>query len=91
MVKANTLENDQPDTAAVENVSATVKVGNETCDKCGHIVKAVYVANKGATSLFFCAHHIRVFAEPLKAQGFNITPEDISYEAGTSDLSEYTL
>lgn len=78
MTKANTLENEMP-----EVFERTVNfIDNQTCDKCGSTVRASYEAGKGETVLYFCGHHIRRFADTLKEQGFDIKPEDISYEAG---------
>lgn len=78
MAQANTLENDMP-----EVYTRTVKyLNNETCDKCGSTVRASYEAKKEDIVLHFCGHHIRDYAETLKAQGFSVFPEDISYEAG---------
>lgn len=59
------------------------EIAGEVCDACGgQSVVARYQATQDDTSLFFCAHHIRRFAEKLKATGFSISPEDISYTAG---------
>jgi hypothetical protein len=49
--------------------------GGITCDSCGHAVAARYTVSKNDQSLFFCGHHVRSFAEKLKAQGFTISPE----------------
>ena len=55
----------------------------QVCDACGNnAVSASYEASKGTKSLFFCAHHIRDYAEKLNLQGFTFSPEDISFEAG---------
>lgn len=72
-----------PETITTPEVFArTPKViAGETCEKCGASTPARYVAEKGDLNLFFCAHHIRQYHTPLKAQGFNVTPEDISYNA----------
>jgi hypothetical protein len=58
------------------------QIRGETCAKCGPAVPARYSAIKGESDLYFCAHHIREYHDGLKAQGFNVFPEDISYTAG---------
>lgn len=59
------------------------EIAGEVCDACGgQAVAARYQAKQGEQSLFFCAHHIRRFADKLKTTGFEITPEDTSYTAG---------
>ncbi len=52
----------------------------ETCDRCGVAVPARYQAKKENSSLAFCAHHIRKFADNLRAKGFVITPDQIGYD-----------
>lgn len=73
---------------ATENESAEEVLDKEIsyietkyCDGCGASVNASYEAKKEGRTLFFCGHHIRKHAENLKADGFEIIPEDISYEA----------
>lgn len=78
MVQAEVLENEE---AKVEASTISVPT-DQTCDKCGSTVRAFYAAGKGDIVLYFCGHHIRRFADNLKEQGFSISPEDISYEAG---------
>jgi hypothetical protein len=68
-------ENDMPEVFA----RTPEAVPHETCDECGQSVAARYEANKNGMSLFFCAHHIRKFADKLKVQGFAITPENIDF------------
>ena len=60
--------------------------GKQICDGCGGTVPASYEAVKGNYTLNFCGHHIRKYAEQLSADGFAISPEDISYDA--SHVSE---
>jgi hypothetical protein len=79
MVQAEVLENKE----AVDASTVIDVPSNQTCDKCGSTVRAFYAAGKGDVVLYFCGHHIRRFADNLKEQGFSISPEDISYEAGS--------
>lgn len=60
-------------------------IDGETCDACGsQAVGASYHAGREDKNLFFCAHHIRQFADKLKVDGFEITPSDISFTAGVA-------
>lgn len=66
-------------------VRTTPEIAGEVCDACGgQSVAARYEATLGEQKLFFCAHHIRRFADKLQSTGFAINPEDISYTAGVS-------
>lgn len=67
----------------IEVFTRTVpEIQGERCDACGGTVAARYVASKETQSLFFCAHHIRGNEANLRLQGFSITPEDTSFDAG---------
>lgn len=59
----------------------------QICDGCGGTVPAFYEATKGDYALNFCGHHIRKYADQLKADGFIIAPEDISYDATKVEAS----
>ena len=70
-----TAEIDEPIVIIPENKQKQI------CDGCGGTVPAFYEASKDSYVLHFCGHHIRKYAEQLKNDGFEITPEDISYDA----------
>lgn len=73
----NVLEKDMPEVFT----RTPEQIGKETCDSCGVSVVARYSAtNKAASSLSFCAHHTRRFAEKLKRDGFTISPERYDYD-----------
>jgi hypothetical protein len=46
---------------------------NETCDRCGPVVRAVYRA-AGNGELYFCAHCAIQLSTALSAQGWTIWP-----------------
>lgn len=63
------------------NTKTVQYIESKYCDGCGISVAASYEAVKGDQKLFFCGHHIRKHAETLKKDGYEIIPEDTSYEA----------
>lgn len=79
-MSAVTTENETPETLEVsgKNISHILA---QYCDGCGGTVHASYEAKKGEMVLYFCGHHIRKNIELLFKDGFEVTPEDISYEA----------
>ena len=46
---------------------------NETCDRCGPAVRAVYRADRGG-ELYLCAHCTSQLSAALSAQGWTIWP-----------------
>lgn len=42
------------------------------CDKC--CAESRYVAYKEKSSLFFCGHHLRAYADVLSSKGFTLMP-----------------
>ncbi len=86
---ANTLTsgNNIVQERGTSSTDAVPEIPHETCDACnasGAAVAARYSAVKNESDLFFCAHHIRDYAEKLIAQGFTISPEDVSFAAGAN-------
>lgn len=57
----------------------SLSLNNQTCDKCGTAVSAKYRASKNGLDLFFCGHHIRLYDQNLRDQGFAITPDKIDF------------
>lgn len=69
----------EPNEVITEEVISYIE--SKYCDGCGASVGASYEAKKEGQTLFFCGHHIRKHADNLKSDGFEIIPEDISYDA----------
>lgn len=69
----------------IEVFARTVpELTNERCDACGGTVAARYVASRAKSNLYFCGHHIRNHEAKLRTDGYTISPDDTSFNAGTA-------